>query len=75
MGEEFGERCVECARDAIEKKDGDVAFAGFELGEVAFGDFGELREIFACERTSLAKSADALGQVAEKKRIGGRGST
>ena len=39
MGEEFGERCVECVRDAIEKKDGRCCrFAGFELGEVALGE-------------------------------------
>ena len=69
VSEKFCQRCVERGRDAIEEKDGDVAFAGLELSEMAFGDVGECGEIFARERTRFAEGADALSKIAEKERI------
>ena len=74
LSEELRERCVEGGRDAIEKNDGNVAFAGFQLGEMALGYVGKRREIFSREGSRLAQGANALGQVAQQQRVGWRRS-
>ena len=75
LSEEFRQRCVERRGDAIEKDDRDVAFSGFELSEVAFGDVGEFGEIFSRERARFAKRADPSGQLAQEQRVGWRRSS
>ena len=72
-GEQFFERYAEDGGYSAEEQDGDVAFAGFELGEVAFGDVGFMRKRLAGHAAAVAKIADARAEGEEKLLAGKQG--
>ena len=57
---------AERAGDAAQQQHGGVAFAGFELGEVALGHPGALRQHLARHAAPLARVADAPAHGGEK---------
>ena len=66
--EQLFERNAEDDRDSVEEQYGDVAFAGFELGKVAFGDIGFACESFAGHGAAVAKIADPGGEEEKELR-------
>ena len=70
-GEQFFERDAQHGGDSAKKQDGDVAFAGFELGKVALGDVGFAGKSFSGHAAAVAKIADA-GAEGEEKLLAGK---
>src|SRR5260370_36273590 len=63
---QFLERDAENGGSSADKQYGDVAFAGFELGKAAVGDFGFAGEGVAGHAAAVAKVADTGAQGGEK---------
>src|SRR5476651_909670 len=57
-------------RHPAQQHDRDVALAAFELGDVAFGNAGDLREHFSRHAAQRAHGADTLAELLEKAGFG-----
>ncbi len=66
IAQEFGERTVQRLGDLLQDQDGDVADAGFEVGEVAFGDLRRFGEHAAGHAAAGAEQFDALAEGGEE---------
>jgi hypothetical protein len=71
-GEEFRQSHLEGSSDSLEEHDRNVAFADFELREMAFGDIRFSRCGAASESTPVAEFAHALAKSEQKLIFAGR---
>jgi hypothetical protein len=65
-GKQFFKGDTKHRGDPAKEQDGDIAFTGFELGQMALGNVGLLREDLAGHAAAIPEIADAGAEANEK---------